>query len=82
MSVLGVRPPNPLNVGSEHLAEEFRDFRQSWDIFVLAAEIENKPDIVKVALFEKLFGVRRGESAQYIAARSTTSNVGGDPYCA
>lgn len=57
MSVLGVRPPNPLNVGSERLAEEFRDFRQSWEIFVLAAEIGNKPDLVKVAVLKNFLGL-------------------------
>nr|XP_029716989.1 uncharacterized protein LOC115260199 [Aedes albopictus] len=57
MSVIGVHPPQFLNLSSENLAEAFRDFRQSWDIFVLASEIEAKPDNIKVALLKNFLGL-------------------------
>ncbi|XP_062699501.1 uncharacterized protein K02A2.6-like, partial [Aedes albopictus] len=57
MSVIGVHPPQFLNLSSENLAEAFRDFRQSWDIFVVASEIEAKPDNIKVALLKNFLGL-------------------------
>lgn len=57
MSGLGVHPPEILNMNSERLAEDFRDFQQAWEIFVLAAEIGAKSDAVKVALLKNFLGM-------------------------
>ncbi|XP_055523186.1 uncharacterized protein K02A2.6-like [Wyeomyia smithii] len=56
MNVMGVHPPGFLNIDSDRLANDFRDFKQSWENFVLAAKIGEKSDAVKVALLKNFLG--------------------------
>lgn len=56
MMAYGVHPPNFLDLTSKTLPEDFADFRQAWEIYVIAAEIEGKPDATKVALLKNFLG--------------------------
>lgn len=56
MMALGVHPPNFLDLASKTLSEDFADFRQAWEIYVVAAEIEDKSDVIKVALLKNFLG--------------------------
>ncbi|XP_055527046.1 uncharacterized protein LOC129719680 [Wyeomyia smithii] len=56
MMAYGVHPPSFLDLSSKTLPEDFADFRQAWDIYVIAAEIIEKSDMIKVALLKNFLG--------------------------
>lgn len=56
MMAYGVHPPEFLDLSSKKLPEDFADFRQAWEIYVIAAEIEEKSDATKVALLKNFLG--------------------------
>nr|XP_029712470.1 uncharacterized protein LOC115257187 [Aedes albopictus] len=72
---LGVHPPNFLDLASKTLSEDFADFRQAWEIYVVAAEIEDKSDVIKVALLKNFLGTEAVKVLNTLLAQITPAAI-------